>query len=127
MSENTDHETGGTFVDEDVVTEQCSNIKFPIIQSSVPSSVFDGQVFIDTDDDPQKIQVYDNTNTAWVSNYPQWYETITDELDNVNPAKTPVIRGTLVVQYNSTTGKSYLYVYVNSGYSSSEWVARSDS
>lgn len=127
MSENTDHETGGTLADDDIVTEQRYNVKQVCIQSAEPSNIYDGELWIDTDDNPHKLQTYDKTNTAWITNHPVWYESITDDLDNVNPATSPVIEGTLNMQYNSTTGKTYLYAYVDNGYNGSEWVARSDS
>lgn len=109
MSENENHETGGTFVNEDVITEQCGNTKMVIIQSAEPSNMYDGQFWIDTDDDPPYIRVRDQTNTAWMTKYEQSYET--GGFDAAT-GTSPAANGTIVVKYDGTS--SYIFIRTNS-------------
>ena len=98
MSENLDHEVGGTFASGDLITEQCANTKFITIQSSNPSPIYDGQVFIDTDDNPPLIRVYDLTNTQWMTRPRNPYQST----HFINPEISLANNGALVVQYNGT-------------------------
>jgi len=117
MSENLDHETGGTFATDDVYTEQCMNTKTIIIQSAEPSTKYDGQHWIDTDDDPPHVQGYDETNTQWMTYFPQYYisgaEGYKPPTDTSNGGYITA-DGTLSVQYDSTNTVTRLYFRGNS-------------
>jgi len=112
MTENIDHETGGTFVSEDVITEQCGNTKMILVQGAAPDNAYDGQIHIDTDDDPPSVKVYDATNTAWMSRTRTHYESHAVAFQK--PTSTPIINGDLVLKYDSENLDTYLYMRSNS-------------
>ena len=114
MSENTDHETGGTLVNEDIITEGCGNTKFVIIQSADPSPTHDGQMFVDTDDATPIIRTQDKTNTQWMTNRSTKYTTGTTWIEE--PDSYSVTSGHSVLKYNSGDTFTRLYFFANSKY-----------
>jgi len=116
MVENTNHESGGTFADEDQVTEQCGNIKYVIIQSGDPSPTYDGQCFMDTDDDPLIWRVQDKTNTQWLTMMPIYYSS---GADGYKPPSDDahggykVQNGTLGINYDSTGTRNIIFFRAN--------------
>jgi len=123
MTENTNHETGGTFVDEDVVTEQSANTKYILIQAAAPNNDYDGQIWENTSSDPPLLKIYDTTNTAYMERRPIWYEVTAATVTEV-PAASPTLDGTLVVQYSSGTGVTTLFV--KTGVANLDWWRRTD-
>ena len=109
MSENTDHITGGTFATDALIDEQTANTKLIIIQSANPTNPYDGVIFIDTDDNPIKIRVRDETNSQWMERRDIIYETG----HNVLPSATPIRNGMFVVQYDATDAKTILWFNIN--------------
>ena len=107
-----------------VITEGGANQKFVLIQAAAPSNSYEGQMWVCTSSDPPLLKVYDDTNAAWMERRQIEYESITEDFDK-KPDVTPHLFGTLVVQYNSGTGKTYLYAYSQDTYGE-RWVARGD-
>lgn len=121
MSENTDHETGGTFANEDIVTEQSANTKYILVQAAAPTTPYDGQISTNTSSDPPIQKVYDATNTAYLERRPIWYETTSSAVPVV-PTATPTINGTLVLQYEE--GGSGTTLFVKSATTPNDWWRR---
>lgn len=97
-------------MDDDLIDEQTANIKFIIVQTDAPSPVYDGQVHIDTDDDPPLIRIYDTTNTMWLQRKHITYDTVNNEY----PSESPVLNGSLQVRYDSGSTQHQLLTRANS-------------
>jgi len=112
MSENLDHETGGTFANEDIVTAQSGNTKFITVQSAAPTTNYDGSIFIDTDNNPPYLNIRDATNTQWMEHHSREYTTATQ-------TRWPVVygqlysNGNIISQYDSSLSKTKLHVKAN--------------
>jgi len=118
VSENLNHETGGVIVDEDIYTEECCNTKLIIVQSAEPSTTYDGQHWIDTDDDPPLLRTRDETNSQWMTHYRREYETGHASLPDINDN---VINGMMTVEWDSIDSKAALWVRANNWW----WARRS--
>lgn len=121
ISENLNHETGGTFANEDIVTEQSANTKYILVQAAAPSNPYDGQIWTNTSSDPPIQKVYDATNTAYLERHPIWYES-TSSAVFVLPAATPTINGTIVIQYEAGGGGTTLFL--KAGTATLDWWRR---
>ena len=112
MAENTNHETGGSFVNEDVITEMCANTKMILIASSGPANTYDGQIWNDTSEDPPVTKVRDETNTAWMTRRKSTYESAAG--GNLTypdtPDDFPVVNGSIVIKRNTDLSASFIYV-----------------
>lgn len=113
MSENTDHESGGVLVDNDVITEGCANVKSITIQSAVPSTIYEGMVWLDTDDDPPQIRHRDATNTEWVTRPGSSYAS---EDVFTMPVTDKVTNGMIKIQYDSGLSKTVFWGISNGGW-----------
>lgn len=112
MSENLDHTSGGTFATDDIIDQQTANTKFINIQASAPSPSYDGQPWVDTDDDPVIIRVMDKTNTQWMTYEGIRYVSSTA----LDPSPDVYTVGELVILYNTGTSKSQLIAASNNGW-----------
>lgn len=115
MSENLDHESGGTFATEDKCNAKCLNVKEVIVQSANPTNPYDGTFFVDTDDDPPIVRIYDDTNTAYMTKHAIWYSTGAKRYKTVDILDGRTVRnGVLSIQHDTTESDDFLYFMANS-------------
>lgn len=112
MSENLDHEAGGTFVDGDVCTKKCLNTKEVIIQSANPGVAYDGQMFVDIDDNGPQLRIYDVTNTEYMTRPNIRYSSVANGFKS--PATTHHVNGVISIHHDTDDNKIYMYVRANS-------------
>lgn len=109
MSENNDHETGGTTEYDDIWSEPACNTKLVIVSTTAPTNKYDGQRWLDTSEDPPVLKTYDETNNDYVERDATYYETGHNDL----PGITKYRNGLMVVEWDATDGKASLWVRSN--------------
>jgi len=102
------------FSTDDLITAALLNQKTIYIGTGAPSTVYDGQLWVDTSENPPLLKIYDATNTMWLELRPIWYETQSGSW--ADPSTSPVIDGTLAIVYNSTQGATRLYARANNNW-----------
>ena len=95
----------------DEITVALMNQKTIYVGAVVPAVIYEGQVWIDTSTDPSLLKIYDLTNTAWQEYRPVYYETQAGAW--AAPTQTPILNGTIVVTYNSTSVATRIYYRSN--------------
>lgn len=117
MSQNEDPSTGGVYTSENIQLEDSSNVKMVTVDTSTPSTTYDGQHWIDTTENPPEVNIRDETNTQWMTREITDYESIAQTIPTVTPRKN----GMLVVVYNTDTTVTTLLAF-----SGNTWVGVDD-
>jgi len=105
MSENLDHETGGTYASLEIMTVKSSNIKIPSIGTVTPVNPYDGTTWTDTNSDPPVLKTYDETNTDWMD---QGTVSYTSNAFEVKPLTNTQHNGHISIKYGTGTGDSVI-------------------
>lgn len=112
MSENLDHESGGTFIAKDIITVQCGNTKMIIVQNAAPGTTYDGQIWEDADEITPVMKIQDKTNSQWMTKVGQFYETGSFQ-SRVPSVIGDGTNGVFVTQNNTYDSVVYLHMRSN--------------
>ena len=115
MSENTNPEEGGIYATGDVINAVSANTKTIYIDTTNPTIEYNGEVWIDSSENPPILKNYNSAETIWQTHPGIESKAITMER-TPDEYTIPSNSGHIVVQHNSVLDETIIHIKANGRY-----------